>query len=167
MPANLTGIEDRSLDARSFIIPFPIGLIDFGDTGKADPDPARHGSFQRDFARYLIISSEARDGLHHRFRTAASDSFAQCISIEQRGEQIGHTSLDPEGSVLGCDMNVAAGGLKLRKTGQIILGSGTIAKRYAFREWLHPMLESKRPLAKSRVGKGKHRSLPNPTRYQD
>jgi hypothetical protein len=52
-PADLMRVKDWSFDASSLVIPFfrPI-LLDLGDTGKADSNPASHWGFHR----YLTVN---------------------------------------------------------------------------------------------------------------
>src|ERR1043165_2322096 len=50
LPFDAGGVEDGAFDARAFVVPGAVVLLDFGDAGEADADAAGHRGFEGDLA---------------------------------------------------------------------------------------------------------------------
>ena len=100
LPYDLLRSEYRPFHARPAVIPRPIFLLDLRDASKADTNPASHRRFQRYFARHIVVRCDLTYRLHHRFRTAASDTYRTCASTKQSLKWFCYATTRTERSIL-------------------------------------------------------------------
>ncbi len=100
LPYDLLRSEYRPFHAGPTVIPRPIFLLDLRDTSKANTDPASHRRFQRYFTRHFVVRCDLPDRLHHRLRTAASDTYRSGASTKQSLKWFCYATTRTERSIL-------------------------------------------------------------------